>query len=130
MFKFSSRRARTLAIVAAVTAVILSATAAHGQDAGLRATIQSVTELPYPNAQAVVNIEDTSGGSLAGLEASNFIVTSNGKPAKVSKAELASSQTIPLDVLLLIDTSGSTQGEGLAQAKSAAISLRSRIFPK
>ncbi len=130
MFKFPSSGGRTLAIVAALAAVILSAAAAHGQDAGLRATIQSVTELPYPSAQAVVNIEDTSGGSLAGLEASNFIVTSNGKLAKVSKAELASSQTIPLDVLLLIDTSGSTQGEGVAQAKSAAVSFITRLAPE
>ena len=48
----------------------------------------------------------------------------------VSNAELASSNAIPLDVTLLMDTSGSTEGEGLAQAKNAAIAFIQGLAPE
>lgn len=122
--------ARSLAPLAAFAAALVAITVAHGQDASLRSTIASITELPYPDAQAVVNVEDTSGASLQGLNASNFTVTVGGAPAVVSKAELASSNSIPLDVLLLIDTSGSTAGEALAQSKSAAEAFVRGLAPE
>ncbi|MBI5289635.1 MAG: VWA domain-containing protein [Chloroflexi bacterium] len=119
-----------LSLVAVTALAIVAIGVAHGQDAGQRATIASITELEYPNAQAVVNFEDTTGASLQGLDPSNFAVTVGGKPAPVSKAELASSNAIPLDVLLLMDTSGSTLGDPLAQAKSAAVAFIGALAPE
>jgi|CXWL01.1.fsa_nt_gi VWFA-related protein len=124
------KSARYLAPLAAFAAALVAVAVAHGQDASLRSTIASVSELPYPDAQAVVNVEDTSGASLQGLNASNFTVTVGGAPAVVSKAELASSDSIPLDVLLLIDTSGSTAGEALAQSKNAAEAFVRGLAPE
>ncbi len=121
---------RFVGLLAAAALGLVTLTVAHGQDASLRANVASITELPYPEAQAVVNIEDTSGTSLQGLNASNFTLTVGDTPAPVTKAELASSNTIPLDVLLLIDTSGSTAGEALRQSKAAAGSFVRGLAPE
>src|SRR5262245_9303522 len=87
------------ALAGVIAVVALSV--AHGQDNGIRINIAGVTELEYPDAQAVVNLEDTSGASMGSLGASNFTVTGDGTPMPVSNAELASSNAIPLDVTLL-----------------------------
>lgn len=119
------------ALVLAGLITLTAISVARGQDAGsIRINIAGVTELEYPNAQAVVNLEDTSGASLGSLGASNFTVKGDGVPMPVSNAELASSNAIPLDVTLLMDTSGSTEGEGLAQAKSAAIAFIQGLAPE
>jgi len=120
----------TLPLLAVAALAVVAIGVTHGQDAGQRATIASITELEYPNAQAVLNYEDTTGASLQGLDPSNFTITVGGKPALVSQAELASSNAIPLDVLLLIDTSGSTLGDPLAQSKSAAVAFIGALAPE
>ena len=68
--RLSALSACALAGVIAITALSV----AHGQDSGIRINIAGVTELEYPDAQAVVNLEDTSGASLGSLGASNFTV--------------------------------------------------------
>lgn len=119
-----------LALLAVAGLAFVAIGVAHGQDVGLRATIASVTELEYPNAQVAVNTEDTSGNVVGTLGPESFQIAVDGKLTTVSAAELASSTSSPLDVLLMIDTSGSTEGEGLAQAKSAAVSFIRNLAPE
>ncbi len=104
-------------------------TAAHGQQpATLRADIASLAASDYPMARAVVNIEDASG-AVGALNAANFTVTVGGKPAAIFSADLASSQNAPLDLLLLIDVSGSMVGDPMAQTKEAAKALIQTLAP-
>ncbi len=123
-------RSAAAALLAAAALALVAFGVAHGQDPGTRASIASVTELEYPNLQIAVNTEDTSGLGAGALGPEAFAIAVDGKSAEVSAVELASSTTSPLDVLLMIDTSGSTEGEGLAQAKSAAISFIRNLAPE
>jgi VWFA-related protein len=106
--------------------------AAHGtraQDGGLRITITSIADEAYPNARAIVGIEDTQDGGGAALDASNFTVTVDGQPATIVSADLAGEEDEPLDTLILMDTSGTTQGAPLAAAKSAAKAFLLELSP-
>lgn len=125
-----TRRLRSVFCTAiAVAFALLLASGASGQE-GVRVNVTNVTELEYPLVQAVVNVEDTTATTPGGLTKDSFVATIDDQPAAVTGAELASSQTIPLDVLMLMDTSGSTEGEGLAQAKAAAISFIRGLAPE
>ncbi len=125
-----TRRLRSVFCSAIAGAAALTfASVVSGQDA-VRVTVANITELEYPLVQAVVNIEDTTATTPGSLTKDSFVATVDGQPAAVTEAELASSQTIPLDVLMLMDTSGSTEGEGLAQAKAAAISFIRGLAPE
>ena len=85
------------------------------QPSTLRADIVSVSAGDYPAARAVVNIEDAGGGGVKSLTVANFKATVGGRPAAILSADLASSQNAPLDVLLLMDVSGSMAGEPIQQ---------------
>jgi VWFA-related protein len=127
-----SRTIRSAIFAASVALALLSGLSepVRSQDAGLRVSVPGITELDYPFVQAVVDVEDTTASAPGGLGVSNFSATINGGPAPVAGVELASSQQLPLDVLLMIDTSGSTEGEPLAQAKTAAITFIRSLAPE
>ncbi len=95
----------------------------------LRADIVSVREGGFPEVSAVVNLEDTSGADLGVLTAANFSASVAGKPAKVDGAELATSENVPLDVVIVIDVSGSMAGEAIAQTKAAADGFINGLAP-
>lgn len=95
----------------------------------LRADIVSVTAAEYPAARAIVNIDDPGGTGAKGLTAANFSVLLGGNTAPVLSADLASSQNVPLDVLFLMDVSGSMSGEPLKLTKSAARGFVDALAP-
>lgn len=115
----------------AVSAVFCAtfAVADAQQPPNLRADIVSTTAGDYPAVRAVVSIENTGTSDVKSLTAANFQATVNGKPAKILSADLASSQNAPLDVLLLMDISGSMAGEPLKQSKDAATGLIQALAP-
>jgi VWFA-related protein len=62
-----------------------------------------------------------------GLQASDFEVRDNGI---VQDVELVGSQTLPLNVILALDTSGSVAGEPLEHLRSAGQALLGRLLPE
>jgi Mg-chelatase subunit ChlD len=121
----------TCMLASAALGATLSVTHAQ-QPPALRADIVSVTAGDYPAARAVVNIDAASGAGLKdveGLTAANFTATVGGQTAPVLSADLASSQDAPLDVLFLMDVSGSMAGEPITQAKAAAKGLVRALAP-
>ncbi len=90
----------------------------------------NVSDDAYPNARAVVNVEDTSGADLNDLTVQNFTVAVDGKPASVVSAELASSKSLPLDLVLVVDVSGSMAGEAIARAREAAQAFVAGLAPE
>ncbi len=115
----------------AVSAVFCAtfAVADAQQPPTLRADIVSTSAGDYPAARAVVSIENTGTVDVKSLTAANFQATVNGKPARILSADLASSQNAPLDVLLLMDISGSMAGEPIKQSKDAATGLIQALAP-
>jgi VWFA-related protein len=96
---------------------------------GPRAALGSITDGAYPNATALVNVEDPSGADVSGLGASNFSIAVDDKPATIIAADLASSKSLPLDVLLLVDVSGSMSGAAIASVREAANSFVAGLAP-
>jgi VWFA-related protein len=120
---------RWLALTAAGLIFAASTVPAFGQESAFRANVASVSDGTYPNGQMVVNLEDDSPEGLPPLGPEAFAVTANGKPVSVVAAELASSQDEPLDLMLVVDTSGSMAGVAMTNAKDAAKALIAELAP-
>jgi VWFA-related protein len=116
--------ARAVAVAVAIACVV-AGTAHAQQPSSVGAEIVSVTAGDYPLARAVVNVE----GTTQAVTAQDFSATIDGQPAQVTAADLASSQNIPLDVLFVMDVSGSMQGAPLARAKEAAAAFVGGLAP-
>lgn len=96
---------------------------ARAQQPGLDIAINSVTDADFPVVQAIVTVEDATGAAPGGLDVNSFSVTLDGHSAMVNSADLASSETAPLDVLLVMDASGSMAGAPMAAAQASAKAL-------
>ncbi len=117
-------------VVVGVVLCVLAVRPAAAQSPTVRVDIASLSETTYPDARGVLNVEDTSGTPLGALDATNFTATVNGRPATVKSATLASSEKLGIDVLLMMDTSGSMSTGGLAAAQSAAKAFIGGLAPE
>jgi VWFA-related protein len=105
----------------AVAVVLPTLTLAQAQQPpAIRADIAGIRDGEFPHAVAVINLEDSSGAAIGALGPGNFSVKIDGHSVPVVSADLASSGNLPLDVLFVMDTSGSMAGEPIARAKQAA----------
>jgi len=95
----------------------------------LRANIASISDGTYPQAHLVLNIEDDSPEGSPALTAGDVEITGNGSPLPVISAELASSRDEPVDLTLVMDTSGSMAGAAMTNAKAAAQALVNELAP-
>ncbi|HEX5480082.1 MAG TPA: VWA domain-containing protein [Dehalococcoidia bacterium] len=123
------RRAYLIAALAAVVA-FLGAVSVGAQAPGASLQIASISDAGYPNAQALVTLEQQGGGTAPALTPADVTVTLGGQPAKVQSAKLASSTENPLDVVIVIDTSGSMAGQPIALAKQAAKAFMTQLAPE
>jgi VWFA-related protein len=91
-------------------------------------TVASADDSAFPTITAVV-LADQDGKPLSSLPPGSVTVTENGKPAEVVSVTPSSSTSVPLELVLAIDTSGSMAGGTLAQAQTAAIGLLRSLAP-
>jgi VWFA-related protein len=122
---------RTGAVLAVLALLVVAQSVAHGQQpSSLRASVSGVSTEAFPNATALVSVDDSSGAGVKGLAAANFSVTIDGKPATVVSADLASSRALPLDVLLLMDASGSMAGGAITRVRESAKAFVAGLAPE
>lgn len=109
-------------LLAAVAAFLLLAVPAWGQEAGQEIEIIDINGSRYPEGgqtQMVVEFRNFAGEpDTAALE-----VTADGEPVSDLEVQPLGSSAVPVGVVLVIDTSGSMEGEPMAAAISAAQSF-------
>lgn len=117
-----STRARWLRIAAAcLVGLALAAypTPGRAQEAH-SVDIASLDDSEFPILTAVVNVLDPTGKPAVGLTAEGFNVSLNGSPHPVDDVTAAVNSDLGVAVVLVVDVSGSMDGEPIAQAKAAA----------
>jgi tight adherence protein B len=107
-------RTATTVLGALVAAVLLAASPAGAQPADAL-DITSVDAAGYPAVTALVTAPPGLGG--AGYPASAFAVTEDGEPVDATVERVPTSS---LEIMLVVDTSGSMEGEPIDAARTAA----------
>ena len=107
---------------------LLSAVMAAAQSAGQPATPQAPQR--FQSAADLVSVDvlvTEDRQPIAGLTATDFEVLDNGVPQAVAQIYL---EQLPVNVIMVLDTSGSVRGERLASLKAGAETVVARLRPR
>jgi tight adherence protein C len=117
---------RRFAIALFVIASLARASIASADD-GTRIAVTQLDVSHFPEVRIVASVTDAQGRPVKGLTTADLTVTEGGLPQQAS-IELAS-QSAPVGVALVLDTSGSMVGRPLTDAKAAMVSLIQALGP-
>jgi tight adherence protein C len=116
-------------VCAFILLVTSSATIASAQQAGQQMVINQVDGRGWPDIGLNITLVGPDGKAIPDVDPSQFQILEQNRPQQVTGLSLGPSKTVPLSVVLAIDTSGSMDGEKIAQAKAAAIAFLSSLGP-
>ena len=95
---------------------------------GLGLLIESTTTSTFPQVEVSLSAWNSEGLPLSDLGKANFLVQENGG-IPFAPDEVCMDRDAPLSVALVLDISGSMQGQPLADAKVAAARFLDRLSP-
>lgn len=117
-------------LIVSLLALICAPASAYAQEPPpVSGRIEDVDDSDFPTVRAIVTLVDSAGRPISGLGPEDFTATESDAEAGVSGVETVLDQQIGIGVILVIDTSGSMEGEPIAQARSAARSFAENLAP-
>jgi VWFA-related protein len=95
----------------------------------LQLRIDQVSSAEFPQVQVDLTVRDADGVPVRGLEAANFEVNEDRQPKArpITALDTAVNPHIQVSVMLVMDVSGSMEGQPLADARSAALRFLDRL---
>jgi len=120
-----------LSILALLAALVLAfpAPAAVATEP-VTVNIASLDDSQFPNLTAVVDVRDANSRPVAGLSLDSFRATVGDEEAQITDLQTAVDANVSLAVVLVVDVSGSMDGDPLAQARTAANEFVSGLSPQ
>jgi VWFA-related protein len=120
-----------LSILALLAALVLTSPAPAAVAAEpVTVNIVSLDDSQFPNLTAVVDVLDANALPVAGLSRDNFGATVGDEAAQITDLQTAVDANVSLAVVLVVDVSGSMDGEPLVQARTAANEFVSGLSPQ
>ncbi|HXV71175.1 MAG TPA: type II secretion system F family protein [Acidimicrobiia bacterium] len=116
-------------VLALVAALLLLAAPAWAQEEGPAIEIVDINGSRYPEqgqTQIVIEVQNAQGE----IDPSALTVTANGQEVSNLEVEPIGSSSVPVGVVLVIDTSGSMAGAPMAAAQQAATDFVSQARPE
>jgi VWFA-related protein len=121
----------TLSIVVLLAALVLAFPAPAAVAAEpVTVNIASLDDSQFPNLTAVVDVRDANALPVAGLSLDNFRATVGDEAAQITDLQTAVDANVSLAVVLVVDVSGSMDGDPLTQARTAANEFVSGLSPQ
>lgn len=124
-------KSRTKSILPATLWVLLTAAAAFGQTPVPTPTPKEEAGVIRVSSRLIVvpvSVTDANGEPVPGLKAENFRVAEEGQPQTVDS--VGNAETVPLEIALLIDVSGSVNPLFEFEKKAAGQFLRTVMKPE
>lgn len=110
--------------------VPLGVPAAVLAQAGEQLTINQVDGRGWPDVTINLTLTGPDGNAVPGIEATQFEILEADQVQALTGLALGPARDVPISVVLVLDVSGSMNGDKLAQAKLAAISFIASLGPE
>ncbi len=93
-------------------------------------TVNQLTGSGWPTVRINLNLRSLNNTALGDVGPDQFVVEENGVAQQVTDIALGAASGAPLSVVLVLDTSGSMEGEKLAAAQAAGSAFLKALGPQ
>ena len=119
-----------LLVVSAVPSFAAQPATNNRQPAEERLTINQIDGRGWPLIKMNITLTGPDGRAVPGLEASQFEIREENAPQSTPALTFGPSTSVPLALALVLDVSGSMDGDKLVQAKASAITFLASLRPE